>query len=367
MNSELVYQVSLTLIPHIGPVQAKTLLEHFNSAASIFTAKASQLQQLEGIGTARAASIRSFADFNRAEEEIRFIEKHGITPLFMTDPAYPQRLLNCPDAPVLLYYKGNADLNASKAIAVVGTRHYTEYGKQLTEQLIKGLAEKNVLIVSGLAFGIDAIAHKAALKNEMATAGVLAHGLDQLYPSEHHSLAREMVRKGGGLITEFRRRTRPDKHNFPIRNRIVSGMSDAVVVVETGEKGGSMITAELANGYNRDVFAFPGRVNDVKSSGCNSLIKNNKAILLTGADQLLDTMNWIDRQKPAYSPQKALFIELGEEEKKVVRVLSEKEATHIDELNLRTGLSASTIASIILNLELQNVVVSLPGKLYQLS
>lgn len=367
MSSELVHQISLTLIPHIGPVQARTLSEHFKSASAVFAAKTSQLQRLEGIGEARAAAIRSFTDFKRAEEETVFIEKHGITPLFITDPGYPQRLLNCYDAPVLLYYKGNADLNASRVVAVVGTRHYTEYGKHLAEQLIRDLADRNILIISGLAFGIDAIAHKAAMKYELPTAGVLAHGLDQLYPPEHHALAKDMIRKGGGLITEFRSKTKPDKHNFPIRNRIVSGMSDAVVVVETGEKGGSMITAELANGYNRDVFAFPGRINDSKSSGCNHLIKKNKAVLLTGANDLLELMNWDDQQKPAAVRQKALFVDLNEDEKKVVDVLSERTATHIDELQLRTGLSVSTIASVTLSLELQNVVVSLPGKLYQLS
>lgn len=368
MNSELVHQVSLTLVPYIGPVQAKTLLEHFKTASAIFAAKTSQLQRLEGIGEARAAAIRGFTDFQQAEEEVSFIQKHGITPLFITDKKYPQRLLNCYDAPVLLYYKGHADLNASRVIAVVGTRHYTEYGKQLAEKFIADLADKNVLIISGLAYGIDAIAHKAALKNALPTIGVLAHGLDQLYPSEHNALAKDMVRKGGGLITEFRNKTKPDKHNFPIRNRIVSGMSDAVVVVETGDKGGSMITAELANGYNRDVFAFPGRIHDSKSSGCNSLIKNNKAVLLTGANDLLDMMNWEnDRQKPATNRQKALFVDLNDDERKVVSILSEKAATHIDELQQRTGLSVSTIASLTLTLELQNVVVSLPGKLYQLS
>ena len=367
MKSELIYQISLTLIPHIGPVQARVLLEHFKSASAIFAAKTSELQRLEGVGEIRAAAIRRFTDFKIAEEEVLFIEKHGITPLFITDEKYPKRLLNCYDAPMLLYYKGTADLNASRTIAVVGTRHNSEYGRQLTEQLIRDLADQPVLIISGLAFGIDAIAHKAALKNDLPTVGVLAHGLDQLYPSEHNTLAKDMIRKGGGLITEFRKNTKPDKHNFPVRNRIVSGMCDAIVVVETGDKGGSMITAELANGYNRDVLAFPGRVSDNKSSGCNSLIKNNKAILLTGAADLLDIMNWADRQKPAPSSQRTLFIDLNEDEKKVVGVLSEKATTHIDELNLRTGLSPSTIASAILRLELENVVVSLPGKLYQLS
>jgi DNA processing protein len=366
MNSELLYQLSLTLIPHIGPVQARTLLEHFDTASAIFAASESALKRIEGIGEVRAASIKRFTSFHIAEEEIQFIDQYGITPLFITDKKYPQRLLNCYDAPILLYYKGTADLNHSKIISIVGTRHNTDYGRKLTETLIEELSDQKILVISGLAFGIDAIAHKAALKNDLYTVGVLAHGLDQLYPSEHSNLAKDMIKKGG-LITEFRKKTNPDKHNFPIRNRIVAGMSDATVVIETGNKGGSMITAELANGYNRDVFAFPGKVTDLRSSGCNSLVKNNKAVLLTEAGDLLKIMNWGEQQKPAASRQKTLFIDLDEDERKVVSILGEKKAVHIDELNLKTGLSSSMVASIILNLELQNVVVSLPGKLYQLS
>ena len=367
MEQDLLYQVGLTLIPNIGCIHAKILLEKYGTAQQIFHASQKELTLLEGIGTVRAKSIKSFTDFSVAETEIQFIEKYRIKPLFITDPAYPQRLLNCYDSPTLLYYKGEADLNSSKIVAVVGTRNHTDYGKQVTDKLIKELASENIMIVSGLAFGIDAIAHKAAIKNELPTIGVLAHGLDQLYPAQHATLARDMIKKGGGLLTEFKSRTNPDKHNFPTRNRVVSGMSDATIVIETGIKGGSMITAELANGYNKDVFALPGKVTDHKSAGCNYLIRNNKAILLTEAKELLDIMNWGEKSKPTVKKQREIFIELSEDEKRIVTILREKEFTHIDELNLKSSLSSSAVAAAILNLELQSVILSLPGKLYQLA
>ena len=292
MANDLLYQLALTEVPNIGCVQAKILIEHFHDAESIFKTKESGLKNIEGIGDIRARSIKSFTDFSKAEEEIKFIEKYKIKPLFLTDKDYPKRLLNCYDSPTLLFYKGTADLNASKIIAVIGTRTHTEYAKQVTDKLIKGLASQNVLIVSGMAYGVDAIAHKAAIKNNLPTVGVLAHGLDQIYPSEHSNLAKDMMKHGGGLLTEYRSNTKPDKHNFPIRNRIVAGMSDAAIVIETGIKGGSMITAELANGYNKDVFAIPGKITDSKSAGCNYLIRNNKAILLTDVQELIELMGW---------------------------------------------------------------------------
>ncbi len=365
MNNDLLYQVALTLIPNIGPVQAKILLQHFD-ITEIFKAKRSTLEKIEGIGTIKADSIRSFIDFSKAEEEIAFIEKYKIKPLFLTDTAYPKRLLNCYDPPTLLYYRGDADLNVAKIIAVIGTRNHTEYGKQVTEKLVKELADQHILVVSGLAYGIDAIAHKSAIKNQLATVGVLAHGLNQLYPPEHSTLAKDMINHGGGLLTEFRSDSKPDKHNFPVRNRIVAGMCDATIVIETGSKGGSMITAELANGYNRDVFALPGKITDTKSAGCNYLIKNNKALLLTNAEELIQTMGWALRQT-LVKKQKELFIELAAEEKIIVTLLKEKETVHIDEINYISGLSSSAVAVAILNLELQNVVLSLPGKLYQLA
>ncbi len=366
MNSELLYQIALTLVPNIGTVQAKILLQHCE-AEEIFHAKKSFLEKIEGIGPIRAESIKNFTDFSKAEEEINFIEKYKIKPLFLTDKNYPARLLNCYDSPSLLYYKGTADLNATKIVSIIGTRSYTDYGKQVTDKIVKELSVQNILVISGLAFGIDAIAHKAAIKNSLPTVGVMGTGLDKIYPAEHTHLAKDMVKYQGGLLTEFRSNTKPDKHNFPSRNRIVAGMSDAVIVIETDIKGGSMITAELANGYNKDVFAIPGKLTDAKSSGCNYLIKNNKAMLLSSANELMETMGWQEIKKTKTKKQKELFIELTQNEKIIVGILNEKESVHIDELNMKTGLNSSAVAAGILSLELQNVIVSLPGKIYQLS
>lgn len=367
-SEDLLYQLSLTLIPNIGPVQAKILLQHCN-AEEIFHAKKTYLEKIEGIGPVRAASIAAFRDFSKAEDELKFIEKYKIKTLFLTDKDYPQRLLNCYDSPTLLYYKGEADLNTSKIVSVIGTRSHTDYAKQVTEKLIKDITAQQVTIVSGLAFGVDAIAHKAAIKNNLPTIGVLGHSLDQIYPSEHSGLAKDMIKHNGGLLSEFRSKTKPDKHNFPIRNRIVAGMSDATIVIETGIKGGSMITAELANSYNKDVFAIPGKITDAKSSGCNYLIKNNKAVLLNDANELIQVMNWEDRAKSKNEKrsQRELFIELTPDEKVIISILNEKETAHIDEINMKSGLSSSAVAAAILNLELQNVMVSLPGKLYRLA
>jgi len=365
MSSELFYQLALTLVPNIGDVHAKLLLQQFGNASTIFKAPHRELERLEGIGTVRANSIRTFNDFHLVEAELRFIEKYKIKTLFLTDPEYPQRLLNCYDSPTLLFYKGTADLNASKVVAIVGTRSNTDYGKQFTEDLIAALSSQQALIISGLAIGIDAYAHKAALKNDMPTVGVVGHGLDKIYPSVNKGLARDMALQNGGILSEFFSGTLPDKHNFPLRNRIVAGMSDATIVVETLISGGSMITAKLADAYNRDVFAVPGRTTDTKSKGCNYLIKNNKAILLTDADQLLDIMGWQEKKKKV-KKQKELFIELTPEEKQVIDILKQKESVHIDEINISSGLSSSAVAAAILNLELQSVIGSMPGKMYKL-
>jgi DNA processing protein len=366
MNNELLYQLALTLVPNIGDVQSKILVQHFGDAGSIFKAKTSLLEKIEGIGTIRANSIKKFGDFHIAEKELEFIEKYKIKTFFLTCKDYPQRLLNCYDSPTLLFYKGSADLNASKIVSIVGTRSYTEYGKQFTEKLVKDLSEQNITIISGLAFGIDAFAHKAALKNNLPTIGVVGHGLDKIYPSDHAGLAKDMIKNNGGILSEFFSGTKPDKHNFPLRNRVVAGLSDATVLVETNIKGGSMITGNLANAYNRDVFAVPGRTTDTKSSGCNHLIKNNKAILLTDADELLDVMGWKEKTKTKTKKQKELFIELSPDEKHIIQLLQEKETVSIDEINLSSGLSSSSVAAALLNLELQNVVCSLPGKMYKL-
>ena len=305
-----------------------------------------------------------FGNFLPAEKEIEFVEKYKIQTLFLTDENYPKRLLNCYDSPTVLYYRGNADLNCSKIINIIGTRNNTDYGRLVTEQLINDLQNLQVLIVSGLAYGIDSIAHKAAIQNNLPTIGVLAHGLDTIYPAAHASLAKQMLNTGG-LLTEFKKETPPDKHNFPRRNRIVAGMADATIVVETAVKGGSMITAELANGYSRDVFACPGKITDNKSAGCNHLIKNNKAILLTDAAHLVEMLGW-NTKKAKPKKQKELFISLTSDEQVLVEVLKAKDTVHIDEIFLKSGLTSSTVAAGMLNLEFQNVVASLPGKMYKL-
>lgn len=367
MTTDLLFQLALTEVPNIGCVHAKILAQQFGDAQSIFKAKQSLLEKIEGIGMVRARAIKAFTDFTKAEEEIKFIEKYKINPLFITDKNYPQRLLNCYDSPTLLFYKGDADLNVQKIIAIIGTRNHTDYAKQVTEKLIKELSGQNITVVSGLAYGVDGIAHKSSIKNNLSTIGVLAHGLDQIYPEQHAPLAKDMLKYNGGLLTEFRSKSKPDKHNFPTRNRVVAGMSDATIVIETSIKGGSMITAELANGYNKDVFAFPGRVTDAKSEGCNYLIKNNKAMLLTDAEELIEVMGWEEKpQKSKTRSQKELFIELSKEERIIVDILKEKEAAPIDEINLRSGLNSSAVAAAILNMELQGVILSLPGKIYKL-
>lgn len=365
MHSELFYQLALTLVPNIGDVQAKILVQHFGDAAGVFKAKGATLEKLEGIGEIRAHCIRHFNDFHLVETELKFIGKYKIRTLFLTDEGYPKRLLNCYDSPTLLFYKGTADLNASRIVAVVGTRSNTDYGKAFTENFIKDLAEQNVLVISGLAYGIDAVAHKASLKHGLPTVGVVGHGLSKIYPSQHSELAKELIAGGGGLLSEFFHDVKPDKHNFPLRNRIVAGLSDATVIVESSVKGGSMITAKLADGYNRDVFAVPGRTTDKTSAGCNHLIKYNKAVLLTDAAEFVDVMGWREK-KPSPKKQRELFIELTPEEKTIIGLLTQKEAMHIDEINTGSGLSSSAVAAAILNLELQGVVQSRPGKMYKL-
>jgi DNA processing protein len=364
--NELYYRIALTLIPQIGNVFAKELLHHFQTAENIFTISRKQLAAIPGIGTVRAREIKDFQDFDRVEEELMFIEKYGITPVFYTDDAYPRRLKHCYDSPVMLYFRGNADLNASKILSIVGTRHYTDYGREVCERIICELAAENILIVSGLAYGIDVIAHKAALQQGLNTIGVVAHGLDRLYPPEHASVAKQMIRQGG-LLTDFMSKTVPDKQNFPMRNRIVAGMADATLVIETGIRGGSLITAELANGYNRDVFAVPGKAGDLKSAGCNYLIRKNKAALVTCAGDIMEMMGWdLSPSHPSVA-QKRLFVDLNDKEQAIVDLLTGIKLLHIDDIYLQSKLSSSEVAAVMLNLELQGVIRALPGKMYQLT
>lgn len=366
MNNDLLYQVALTLVPNIGDVHAKALVDIYGDAQSIFKAKRKELEAIEGIGAVRAKSIKNFSDFSSSEAEVAFIEKYKITPLFLTDEHYPKRLLNCYDSPPLLYYRGNADLNTSRIVSIVGTRNNTAYGKQVCEQFIAHMQAEKILIVSGLAFGVDTIAHKAALKHDLQTVAVLAHGLDRIYPQQNKTLAKQITGQGG-LLTEFISQTNPDRSNFPKRNRIVAGICDAVIVIESSKKGGSLITAELGNSYNKDVFAVPGRVTDSHSEGCNYLIQNNKAALMESADDFLTMMNWKATTKPAAKKQRELFIELSPDEKTVVHILQQQDRIHIDDLYFKSGLSSSAVAAALLMLEMQNLVQSLPGKVYSLT
>ena len=365
MQPDLLYQIALTLVPNIGDVHAKALINVFGDAQSIFKAKKKDLESIEGIGTVRANSIKAFTDFTNSEAEVEFIEKYKIVPLFLTHPQYPKRLLNCYDSPALLFYRGNVDLNTAKIIAIVGTRNHSDYGKMICEKIVEDLANENIIIVSGLAFGIDTIAHKAAVKNKLQTVGVMAHGLDRIYPPQNSGLAKQMV-ENGGLLTEFLSNTNPDKQNFPKRNRIVAGMSDAIIVIESSKKGGSLITAELASGYNKDVFAIPGKVVDTKSEGCNYLIKNNKASLITCANDVLEFMNWKPIDKKNQKKQRELFIELSADEKIVVDILQQHDTLSIDQLYITSGLTSSAMAAALLMLEMQNVIFCMPGKVYKM-
>ena len=364
---ELQYQIALTLIDGVGDVLAKNLVAYCGSARQVFESKKGPLEKIPGIGTIVANKIvASKFVLTRAEQEMEFIEKNTISALFFTNENYPQRLKNCNDGPILLYYKGNADLNTQKIVSVVGTRTPSAYGNQITEKLIHDLKDTGILVVSGLAYGIDVLAHKESLTNNLNTIGVLAHGLDRIYPAVHSNYAKKMIEQGG-LLTEFMSQTNPDRENFPKRNRIVAGMCDALIVVESKRQGGSLITATIANAYNKDVFAFPGRANELLSEGCNGLIKSNRANLIESAEDLFYIMNWNEEPKKSKSKQIPLFIDLNTEEQVIVDCFKNKSQLHIDEICSATQLPISKTSSYLLTLEFSNVIKSMPGKMYQLN
>jgi DNA processing protein len=364
---DLTYQIGLTLLDGVGDVLAKNLVAYCGSAEQVFKTKKAQLEKIPGIGSYTSnALIASKSVLLRAEQEIKFIEDKKIQPLFFTDKNYPQRLKNCNDSPVMLYYKGNTDLNVDKVVAVVGTRTPSVYGKQMTEKLIEDLSDSGCLVVSGLAYGIDITAHKSALENKLNTVGVLAHGLDRVYPSVHSQYAEKMISQGG-LLTEHLSETNPDKENFPKRNRIVAGMCDAVVVVESKRGGGSLITATIANSYNKDIFAYPGKANDVLSEGCNGLIKSNRANLMESAADLLYIMNWNEESKKKKNAQIPLPINLSNEEQLIIKAFENKSQLHVDEICYATNFTISKTSTYLLQLEFSNVIKSLPGKIYQLN
>ena len=358
----MLYQIAITLIPGVGDINAKKLIAYCGSAEAVFQEKRTHLMKIPGMGRATVDSIKSARTLERVEKEIEFIEKNSIRTLYYLEKEFPQRLKHCIDSPVLIYYKGNADMNCKYIISVVGTRRSTEYGREACENLARDLADLNVLVVSGLAYGIDTQAHKSALDNNLQTVGVLAHGLDRIYPYQNVALSRKMLEQGG-LLTDFMSGTNPDRENFPKRNRIIAGLCDALVVVESAKKGGALITANIANSYNRDVFAIPGRVSDNYSEGCNYLIKTNKAALIQSAADLKYMMQW--DANGAAPLQTQLFRDLNDEEQLVIDILKENGETSIDFLVLQSKLSNSKIASILLNLEFDGLVKSLPGKMFK--
>jgi DNA processing protein len=360
------HKIALTFIKSIGPVNAKNLLAYCGSAEAVFSATKNQLLQIPGIGEKTVEAILNTDALKRAAEELKFIEKHGIEVLFFSDENYPKRLKNCFDSPILLYFKGKADLNHSRIISVVGTRNATEYGKILCKQLCEVLAPYNVLIVSGLAYGIDVTAHKECIANDIPTVGVLGHGLDRLYPQIHKPVSQKMV-LNGGLLSEFPTLTNPDRQNFPQRNRIIAGIADATIVVEASIKGGALITAEIANSYNKDVYAFPGRTNDAFSEGCNFLIKTNRAGLINNANDLIYYLGWDDEVKEKKKQaQTTLQLNLTANEQKVVDALQSGQLS-IDELCISLAIQQSKLAIVILTLEMQGIIVSMPGKVYKLA
>lgn len=363
MTEQKLYEIALTLIPYIGVVNGKKLVAYCGGAEAVFCENKNALRQISGIHENIIKGIDSKDVMIRAEEEMMFIEKNGIRPLFYLDKDYPKRLQHCHDSPMMLYYKGNADLNAEKTVGIVGTRNITDYGRYVVEKLIEDLATDNVMIISGLAYGVDAAAHRAALKYDLATVGVLGHGMQTIYPAENRKLSTSMIEKGG-ILTEFVSGTKPDRENFPQRNRIVAGMVDCLVVIESALKGGAMITAEIANSYDREVFAMPGRVGDIYSEGCNQLIKTNKANLLVNAADIRYVMRW-DVDTKVVAKQMRLFRDFSEDEKKVMDVFAENNVVHIDDIIIGTDLSPSKIASILLSLEFDGVLTALPGKRYQ--
>jgi DNA processing protein len=358
------HDIALSLVPQIGPTIARVLLQELGSAEAIFKCKKSHLQAIEGIGPTRATQIAQFKEWAKVEREIKFCEQHNIHILHTQHHHYPTRLLECIDAPTILYFKGNTTLNNTKVISVVGRRQCSEYGKKIVENLINDLAAYQVLIISGLAMGIDAQAHRMALKHGLPTVGVLAHGLDTLYPALHKSLAKDMIQQGGGLLTEFMQGSAPDKENFPTRNRIVAGMADATIVVETDIKGGSMITAQLANGYNKEVMAYPGEVYSANSAGCNHLIKTLKANLITSASDVIQLLNWDTQSQGRKPQQRQLFIQLTADEQAIINCLQQQANLSIDELLAQVPIKPAQLAAALLSLELQDVIKVMPGKMY---
>jgi DNA processing protein len=363
-DTELLHLLALLKVDGVGDIVAKKLLNHFSTAENIFKAKASHLEAIDGIGRILIKNLKDKSVFNLAEAELKFIKENNINCLFYQDKGYPDRLKHCVDGPILLFTSGNIDFNNRKVISIVGTREITSYGTEFCKKFIEDLAPLNPIIVSGFAYGVDIVAHKMAMDLGLQTIGVVAHGLNQVYPKVHKKYVVKME-QNGGFMTEFWSNSNPEKENFVKRNRIVAGISEATIVIESAEKGGSLITANLANDYNRDVFAVPGRTSDKFSQGCNNLIKTQKAHLLTSAADLIYILNWELKQDETKVIQKQLFVSLENDEQKIYDYLQKNGKQLLDVIALDCDFPVFRISSILLNMELKGVVRPLPGKLFE--
>jgi DNA processing protein len=365
-DTHLIHKIAIGMIPGIGSITAKKLIAYTGSIEGIFREKKSKLLKIPGIGEVLANEIINNNVLEKAEKEYGFIKQYNIKTYFYLDENYPERLKHCQDSPIMLYIKGNIDLNARKIISIVGTRKATQYGKSVCEKLVEQLSElkHDPVIVSGLAFGIDITAHKAALKNKLSTVAVLGHGLKTIYPAAHTKYAKEIVIKGA-LATEFNSDITADRPFFVRRNRIIAGLADATIVIESGDEGGALITADIANSYNRDVFAVPGRTEDGMSKGCNKLIKTNKAHLLESIEDLEYILGWESSGTKSKAIQKELFVSLSDEEKLIMEIIRTHNELSIDLICHEANLPVSKVSPILLNLEFAGFVKSLPGKVYR--
>ena len=362
-DEELFHLLALLKVDGVGDIIAKKLLTHCGSAEDVFKTKTSQIASIDGIGSVLLKKLKDKSVFEKAEQELKFIKNNAVDVSFFLDENYPERLKHCIDGPVLLFSSGNIDLKNRKIISIVGTRQITSYGIEFCKKLIADLAPLNPIIVSGFAYGVDIVAHQAALEHNLQTIGVVAHGLNQIYPKIHKKYVAKME-ENGGFMTEFWSSSNPEKENFVKRNRIVAGISEATIVIESADKGGSLITANMANDYNRDVFAVPGRTTDKYSQGCNNLIKTQKANLLSGAADLIYILNW-DIEKETKPVQKQLFISLDDDEQKVYDYLQKNGKELLDTIALQCDFPIYRISGLLLNMELKGVIRPLPGKLFE--
>jgi len=356
--------LALSKVPGVGPVVAKKLIAYCGGPEEVFRKGPAFFERIPGIGKVIAKAVAASHPLEEAQREMEQCQRQGIRIVTFLDKDFPQKLNHCADAPLLLYLKGAANLNAPRTLSIVGTRNATAHGKEATERIVEELAPLGVTIVSGLAYGIDIAAHRAALKHGLPTIACLAHGLERIYPPLHANTAKEMLELGG-LISEYPIGTNPDRENFPTRNRIVAGMTDATLVVEAGIKGGALITAKLASDYDRDVFAIPGRVSDVHSAGCNQLIKENRAALVTCASDIITSLNWDLPDKSTTARQQRLLIDLTPDQEKVVDVLRETSLS-VDMLAARCKMPMSKVSALLLEMEFDGIVRNMPGKVYQL-